>query len=100
LLLIQYPVKVSKTWISRLSWFIATVFFVDLCYNIMPSVKLSNGDPLPFLRSGLLWNITAVVGIGGIVIWAYLRSFVTTKLIPIRDPRIGESLTHHEASAP
>jgi len=100
LLLIQYPVKVRKAWISLLSWFIAFVVFIDLCYNIMPAVKLPNGDPLPFLRSGLLWNITAVVGIGGIVIWAYLRSFATTKLIPIRDPRITESLTHHEASAP
>ena len=28
------------------------------------------------------------------------RSFATTKLIPIRDPRIVESLTHHEATAP
>jgi hypothetical protein len=37
--------------------------------------------------------------VGGICVWAYLRSFATTKLIPIRDPRIGESLTHHEVSA-
>jgi hypothetical protein len=25
-----------------------------------------------------------------------LKSFPTTKLIPIRDPRIGECLTYHE----
>jgi hypothetical protein len=29
-------------------------------------------------------------------VWAYLRSFPTAKLIPIRDPRIVESLTHHD----
>jgi hypothetical protein len=66
----------------------------------MPAKKLPNGDPYPFFQSGLLWNITALVGIGGIFFWSYLRSFPTAKLIPIRDPRIGESLTHHEMSAP
>jgi hypothetical protein len=100
LLLIQYPLKVNKNWIARISWFIAFVFFIDLCYNIMPAKKFANGDPFPFWQSGLLWSVTAIIGIGGVVIWAYLRSFATTKLIPIRDPRIRESLTHHEASAP
>ena len=32
----------------------------------------------------------SVIGVGGICIWAYLRSFATTRLIPIRDPRIVE----------
>ena len=41
---------------------------------------------------------TALAGVGGVCIWAYLRSFPTTKLIPIRDPRIVECLTHHESS--
>src|ERR1035437_8919724 len=100
LLLIQYPLKVNKAWINRISWFIAFVFFIDLCYNIMPAKKFPNGDPFPFLQSGLLWSVTAIIGIGGVVIWAYLRSFVTTKIIPIRDPRIRESLPHREASAP
>jgi hypothetical protein len=40
--------------------------------------------------------LTSVIGIGGVCIWAYLKSFPTTKLIPIRDPRVGECLTHHE----
>ncbi len=99
LLLLQYPLKVKKEWISRIAWFVAFVFFIDLCYNIMPARKHENGDPFPFLQSGLLWNLTSLVGIGGVVIWAYLRSFGTTKLIPIRDPRIVESLTYHEPSA-
>jgi hypothetical protein len=40
--------------------------------------------------------LTSVAGVGGICVWAYLRSFPTAKLIPVRDPRILESLTHHE----
>jgi hypothetical protein len=100
LTLLQYPVKVNKKAIPWVGVFIAFVFLVDLCYNVMPAKKNALGDPAPFLQSGLLWNLTAVIGIGGIFFWSYLRSFPTAKLIPIRDPRIAESLTHHEASAP
>ena len=57
---------------------------------------LSVGDPLPFLAFHQLWTITALIGVGGICVWAYLKSFPTAKLIPIRDPRIGESLTYHK----
>ena len=62
----------------------------------MPALKDAHGDPLPFFSPALIWILTSVVGVGGISIWAYLRSFPTAKLIPIRDPRITESLTHHE----
>jgi hypothetical protein len=100
LVLLQYWIKVNKRLIPLVAWFIAFVFLIDLCYNIMPAKKHDNGDPYPFLQIGLLWNLTAVVGIGGVCIWSYLRSLPTTKLIPIRDPRIVESLTHHDPSAP
>ncbi|MBA4138405.1 MAG: hypothetical protein C0518_13935 [Opitutus sp.] len=98
--LLSYRYKVTKSIIPWIGVFIAFVFLIDLCYNIMPAKKNTLGDPAPFLQSGLIWNLTAVIGIGGIFVWAYLRSFPTAKLIPIRDPRIEESLTHHEASAP
>ena len=63
-------------------------------------MKDVHDEPLPFLSLNLLWVASSVIGIGGICVWAYLRSFATAKLIPIRDPRIVESLTHHEATAP
>ena len=47
-------------------------------------------------RASVLLAVTSLVGVGGICVWAYLKSFTTTKLIPIRDPRIGECLTHHD----
>lgn len=98
--LISYPAKISKPWMRFMSWFIAFAFLIDVIYNILPSKKLAiggieGGNPYPFLSIGLLWTATAIIGIGGVFIWSYLRSFPTTKLIPIRDPRIGECLTHH-----
>ncbi len=83
-----------------ISLWIAVIILVDLCYNVLPALKDAHDDPLPFLSFNLFWVLTSVVGVGGVCVWAYLRSFARTKLIPIRDPRIVESLTHHEATAP
>lgn len=94
--LISYPVKLSKVWMPRIAAFIAFVFLIDVIYNVMPSMKKATGDAYPFTSLNLLWIATSVIGIGGICVWAYLNSFSKTKLIPIRDPRIVESLTHHE----
>lgn len=99
LTLIHYPVKISKKFMPFVAVWIAAIVLLDICYNVMPAKKLASGDPLPFLQSGLIWTIAAVVGMGGICVWAYLRSFATTKLIPIRDPRIGECLTYHQPHA-
>lgn len=94
--LISYPVKLSKVWMPRIAAFIAFVFLIDVIYNVMPSMKKATGDAYPFTSLNLLWIATSVIGIGGVCVWAYLNSFSKTKLIPIRDPRIVESLTHHE----
>ena len=107
--LISYPAKVSKKWMKFMASWICVIVFVDMIYNVWPSKKvtidmvetghafgLGVGDPLPFFALHQLWTLTAVVGVGGVWLWAYLKSFPTAKLIPTRDPRIGESLTYHE----
>lgn len=94
--LLSYRFKVTKHIIRRIAIWMLAVILLDMCYNILPALKDEHGDPLPFFSLHLVWVLTSVVGVGGICVWAYLRSFPTAKLIPIRDPRIGESLTHHE----
>ncbi|MCF3649657.1 hypothetical protein [Synoicihabitans lomoniglobus] len=107
--LISYPAKISKKWMKFMATWILLIVFVDMIYNVWPSKKVTTemvetghgfglgvGDPLPFLAVHQLWTFTALIGIGGICAWAYFKSFPTAKLIPIRDPRIGESLTYHE----
>jgi len=96
LLLLSYRFKVTHRILRRIAIFILCVVFIDLCYNILPYLKDEHGVPLPFFSLGLLWAVTSAIGVGGVCIWAYHRSFPTTKLIPIRDPRIGECLSHHE----
>ena len=94
--LLSYRFKVTHRIIRRIALWNLTIILVDMCYNILPALKDDHGDSLPFLSPHLVWVITSVIGVGGVCVWAYLKSFPTTKLIPIRDPRIGESLTHHE----
>ena len=94
--LLSYRFKVTHHIIRRIAYGVLTTILIDMCYNILPALKDEHGDSLPFLSINLLWVLTSIVGVGGVCIWAYLKSFPTTKLIPIRDPRIVESLTHHE----
>jgi len=96
LLLLSYRYKVTHRTIRRIAYLVLFVIFVDLSYNILPALQDAQGNPQPFFSINLLWAITSVIGVGGIAVAAYLRSFPTTKLIPIRDPRIGECLNHNE----
>ncbi len=98
LYLLSFRRKSTASGLLPISIWIAGIILVDLCYNILPALKDAHGDPLPFFSLNLLWVAASVIGVGGICVWAYLRSFATSgaKLIPVRDPRITESLTYHE----
>ncbi len=100
LLWLSYRRKATLGPALHISIVVAVVILVDICYNVLPALKDAHDEPLPFLSLNLLWVLSSVVGVGGICVWSYLKSFATTKIIPIRDPRIVESLTHHEATAP
>jgi hypothetical protein len=99
LYLLSYKAKINHARIRFIAIWILVVIFIDLCYNTLPSLKDEVGNPVPFFSLNLLWAITAMIGVGGVCIWSYLKSFPTAKLIPIRDPRIEECLTHHEQHA-
>ena len=96
LALLSYRFKVTPCIIRRIALWILGVIFIDMCWNVLPALKDAHGHPLPFVSLTLLWAVTSAVGVGGVCVWAYLRSFPTTKLFPIRDPRIAESLARHE----
>lgn len=96
LYLLSYRNKVVHARIKPVAIWILVTILADMCYNILPALKDAAGDPQPFLSLNLLWVLCAVIGIGGVCVWSHLRSFAATKLIPVRDPRIGECLTHHE----
>lgn len=99
ILLLSYKNKVIQPRIRRIAFWALTIICFDMCYNILPALKNEHGDAQPLFSLNLVWTITSVIGVGGFCIAAYLRSLPKQKLIPIRDPRIVECLTHHEQYA-
>ncbi|HKJ90119.1 MAG TPA: hypothetical protein VJ960_03230 [Oceanipulchritudo sp.] len=71
---------------------------LDLYWNIVPQ-KLATDDHGTYaIRSfGISWvDITMFLGVGAVVIWSFLRSAAQERPLPIRDPRIEESINCHE----
>ena len=97
--LLSYRYKIEHRGATFIACWILAMLFVDVCFNTLPAIRDAAGHPRPFFSPQFIWHLTALAGVGGVCIWAYLRSFATTKLIPIRDPRIAECLTHHESTA-
>ena len=97
--LLSYRHKIDQRHAAFISWWILVMLFVDLCFNTLPAIRDAAGHPRPFFSPMIIWHITALAGVGGVCVWAYLRSFPTAKLLPIRDPRIAECLTYHEPTA-
>lgn len=94
LFLLQHPLK-KRVWsMSFICLWILAIQLLDILYNIVPAKKLPNGDPMPFGISP--FDVTALLAVGGICGWAFFRSFGRARCIPIRDPRIIESLHIHE----
>jgi hypothetical protein len=94
LFFLQHPLKKKAATMVFICFWIIAIELLDFYYNILPSLKQASGDPVPFGIS--IWDITALAGVGGVCFWAFLRSLPRTRCIPVRDPRIVESLQCHE----
>ena len=71
----------------------------DIYWNILPGQIPVDDNVLGFIVrpfSVTLWDVSSFIGTGGICVWAFLKSAGKAKAIPIRDPRILESINAHE----
>ncbi len=108
LVLLWYKTKVITNRLLFISVWILVFHYIDLFYNIVPrkkAVEMTAENPLGYVVSppvvnglDLLVDLGALVGIGGICVWAFLRSMKTVEVVPIRDPRIVEAIHVREAS--
>ena len=103
LYLIFYRSKVdSPRLIFIVSW-ILIFHALDLYWNIIPGREIVPGTFVGFeargvLGSHLLWGLFSLIGVGFLCLWAVVKSFTSNEaeIIPIRDPRILDSIHHHE----
>jgi hypothetical protein len=98
--LLSYYNKVRRRGLVLICCWILSFQLLDLYFNILPAaVADPTSKPLgyrvvEFVPS--IWDFASLVGIGGMCVWAFLRSRAKTEIIPIHDPRIAESLNYHE----
>lgn len=98
LFLLWYKNKFGRR-LLFISFFALILHLIDLYWNILPGKIASHENPLHYVIRQfdiVIWDISALIGIGGICIWAFLRSTRSTAPIPLRDPRINESINAHE----
>lgn len=98
LILLFYKTKVIRARLMGICCWILLFTLLDMYWNILPKQKSADNilgyDVQQFIPNG--WDLAAIVGIGGIVIWATLRSAAKHQPIPIHDPRVQESLHAHQ----
>ncbi len=96
LLLLQFPFKTNPTPARAISAWILFMQLFDVFFNVLPSLKDAHGVPYQMFSSpiAIVLYITGLVGPAGFMLWAYWNSCRANKIIPIRDPRILESLNH------
>ena len=99
LLLLWYKTKVVIWKSIGVAVWILLFHIIDLYWNIIPGkvvdLGASNGY---YIRqfSVEVFDIAAIVGIGGICIWAVCSSMLKAEPIPIKDPNVLKSLNHSE----
>lgn len=97
-ILLFYKTKVIMKRMVLLSCWILIFFVCDIYFNVLPyKIEADNVlgyNIIPFTIT--LWDIAAIIGVGGIWIWSFLSNVHKAEPIPIHDPRIEESLHAHE----
>lgn len=82
---------VKRNPFGRMFWanWIIVFHFVDLFWVVMPEYDGSFFFGLP--------EIAAVVGVGGLFLFMFIRGLAGAALRPLRDPRLEESLGFHQS---
>lgn len=87
-LLLPRAAKRDEGHMTRVAGLILVMQFVDIYWMVYP-VFNKTGAPVPF------WGIGIFIGFLGLFVWSVTRFFEKNNLVPIKDPRMHESLSHH-----
>lgn len=98
LYLLFYKNKITPWRFLLIAFWILAFHIIDLYYNIFPSQTAADNAAGYTVNefSIISSDIAALLGVGGLFLWAFLRSIPKAAPIPIRDPRIEGSIHHHE----
>jgi hypothetical protein len=86
-LLLSRSLKRDPRRLARLAGWLLLVHWIDLYWVIMPRVH--EGGPSP-----ALWDVTALLGVGGVAVAFTLWRMHGVAAVPLRDPYLADSLRY------
>lgn len=100
LFLVFYNTKIRiKTLVGAAIWILCVGHLADLYFNILPGKIYDSASPVGYQirQFGInIFDIASILGIGSLIFWGFFQSMKKQEIIPIRDPRIMESINFHE----
>lgn len=94
LILLWHNTKVIRARLIAICLWILGFTILDLYFNILPKpFKADNALGYTVQQFVPVWtDLTMLIGVIGVVVWALLRSAARHEPVPINDPRIKESI--------
>lgn len=91
LILLSHDVKRNRRLIPIVaSWMIA-MRILDIFWLTQPEFLSS-----PFEFRALLWDLAAVLGLGGLWLWLFAGQLKRRPLLPLGDPKLSEAIANNE----
>jgi hypothetical protein len=95
LILLSADVKRRGPLLVKVAVWMLAMRWLDYFWNVAPTLQaLHHGAEAGAWWTGLWIDLAAVVGLGGVCIWFYLRRLADRPLLPINDPFLAEVLAH------
>ena len=99
--LLFYKTKVKKPLLAATAGWILLIGLLDLYFNMVPRQIVTAGAPEnylvnTFIDANMGFDLAAILGLGGVVMFVFLHSASKQQPIPIHDPRVLESINYHE----
>jgi hypothetical protein len=88
LLLLPRAAKRDEGHMIRVASLILVMQFVDIYWLVSPVFNKA-GANVP------VWGIGIFIGFLGLFVWSVTRFFEKNNIVPIKDPRLHETLSHH-----
>lgn len=91
--LMARTVRRNKTYLFFASIYILVIHWIDHYWIIMPQALENNA--FTFSGMGILGDLAMAVGLIGMFLAIFFLISGNKPLVPLRDPRLGEALNHH-----
>ncbi|MGH7244291.1 MAG: hypothetical protein ACREJD_12845 [Phycisphaerales bacterium] len=94
LILLFRSVKRSPTALAVVAIWMVFIHFTDMFFIVRPMVTTRPDSPVLTPLSGFWVDLAAVFGMIGLLGFMLIRRLSSVPLIPLRDPRLAESIEH------